>query len=79
MPMECDFVAVVSVQSRAREGAVIAERDFRQIDERKRLMDSRGHCARPELLTLLIDRMPAEHVDERTRHPRPDVEASTAA
>ena len=42
---------------------------FRRIDERKRLLDSRGHYSRPELLSLLIDRSPKAQLRKRARTP----------
>ncbi len=51
------------------EGILIADLDMALITKRKRMMDSVGHYARPELLSLLHDDRPAQ-----TRHLTPTVE-----
>jgi nitrilase len=44
---------------RAGEGMAIADLDFNLITKRKRMMDSVGHYARPELLSLRLNAEPA--------------------
>jgi len=45
---------------REGEGLVVADLDMDLIVKRKRMMDSVGHYARPELLSLLLNDAPAE-------------------
>ena len=59
---------------RSGEGEVTADLDFTLIDKRKAVMDSRGHYARPELLSLLIDRTPTAHVHDRAARHKPESE-----
>lgn len=56
---------------REGEGLIVAEADMALIIKRKRMMDSVGHYARPELLSLLID--------NRATTPLHSVAASDAA
>lgn len=48
------------------EGLVIADLDFSLLIKRKRMMDSIGHYARPELLRLQIDRAPKSVIVDRS-------------
>ena len=45
------------------EGIVYADLDFDLITKRKRMMDSVGHYARPELLSLRVNDAPASPCD----------------
>ena len=51
------------------EGVLVADLDMALIVKRKRMMDSVGHYARPELLSLLWDDRPAAPL--RTSNPQP--------
>jgi nitrilase len=55
------------------EGLLIADCDMALITKRKRMMDSVGHYARPELLQLHVDARPAtamvQHFGDRTTKP----------
>ncbi|WP_118135656.1 Nit6803 family nitrilase [Oceanicella sp. SM1341] len=55
-----------------REGILIADMDMRLITKRKRMMDSVGHYARPELLHLVHDTRPAQ---PRVEAPAPEAAA----
>jgi len=61
------------------EGLLFADLDFDLIAKRKRMMDSVGHYARPELLSLIVDARPASPMhtgasNERTSAPPNHVE-----
>jgi aliphatic nitrilase len=60
---------------RSGEGEVIVDLDFTAIYRRKMLMDAAGHYNRPELLSLMIDRTPTSHVNERATPPAPGSES----
>jgi nitrilase len=49
------------------EGILIADMDMALVTKRKRMMDSVGHYARPELLSLLHDDRPASFVHQPVR------------
>lgn len=51
---------------RSGEGMVIADLDMSLITKRKRMMDSVGHYARPELLSLKINDKPAVPIFSET-------------
>ena len=54
---------------REGEGMVVADLDMSLITKRKRMMDSVGHYARPELLSLAINERPAQTLFEMPTAP----------
>jgi aliphatic nitrilase len=54
------------------EGLVVADLDFALIDKRKRMMDSVGHYARPELLSLIVDTRPKPPLHAHLNEGEPD-------
>ncbi len=63
----------------AGEGLVVADLDMNLITKRKRMMDSVGHYSRPELLSLLINNVPAQHSQSRISEGAEHVCIETAA
>ena len=61
---------------REGEGLVVADLDFSLITKRKRMMDSVGHYARPELLHLHLNDRPAIPLVRETTSGCPDHDAS---
>jgi len=53
------------------EGMVVADLDMSLITKRKRMMDSIGHYARPELLRLVVDRSVHTPTSDRLAPPLP--------
>jgi aliphatic nitrilase len=51
---------------REGEGLLVADLDLGLIVKRKRMMDSVGHYARPELLKLILDNRPARPMETET-------------
>ena len=52
------------------EGLLIADLDMSLIVKRKRMMDSVGHYARPELISVTLDPRAAQPPASRTRRRR---------
>jgi aliphatic nitrilase len=61
------------------EGLLVADLDLGLITKRKRMMDSVGHYARPELLSLNLDDRPAQPLHTHPMRSIPDDDLDTVA
>ena len=57
------------------EGILVADLDMGLIVKRKRMMDSVGHYARPELMSLMLDQRPAVPMHTAATFPQPGTPA----
>ena len=81
------FTAIVSPEGvlieeplREGEGLLIADMNMALITKRKRMMDSVGHYARPELLSLVINDEPAAYFSSKSSvSPTPSVDQPSLA
>ncbi|CAI1808895.1 Aliphatic nitrilase [Serratia ficaria] len=59
------------------EGILIADMDMALITKRKRMMDSVGHYARPELLSLRMNARPAQYVFDAAQDRYPELNSES--
>jgi aliphatic nitrilase len=64
---------------REGEGLLVADLDLSLIVKRKRMLDSVGHYARPELLNLVVDDRPKPVVTRLSQSPPSASEARSHA
>jgi aliphatic nitrilase len=65
---------VVLAKHTEGEGMAVADLDFTLITKRKRMMDSVGHYARPELLRLLMDNDPKKTTQDAAEKQAPNIQ-----